>query len=196
VPLSPAPGARRRRQGQTLTPEQRATAQALFLDQFRRIATVTMACRSAGIHRDTVYHWLAHDPTFAAEYEVAEAEANDLIRGALFQRAVLGVKKPLHWHGQLVYDQDGTPVTITEYSDSLLMFLAKARMPTEFRDRVPEGALDGVAAGGAAGGSMHAIFVLPQVLHESEGNDPQALVRATRAAERAAATRQRVVDSD
>ncbi len=125
---------KKRRRGQQLTPDQKRTAQTLFLEEFARNANVTAACRRAGIDRSTVYRWQEHDTAFTIRYHEAEAEANDVVRAAIFRRAVNGVDKPLHHNGRMVTDADGRPVTVKEYSDTLLIFLAKARMP-EFRDK-------------------------------------------------------------
>lgn len=125
---------KKRARGVRLTPEQKTAAQTLFLTVFAQSANLTAACRRAGIDRSTVYRWQEHDTAFTVRYHEAEAEANDVVRAAIFQRAVNGVDKPLHHNGRLVRDEDGRPVTVKDYSDTLLIFLAKARMP-EFRDK-------------------------------------------------------------
>jgi hypothetical protein len=88
---------------------------------------------SAGIERRLVYYWQEHDETFALKFQVAEQEANDVIRAELFKRAVQGIEKPVVSMGKVVY-QDGKPLMERVYSDNLLSLLAKARMP-EFRDK-------------------------------------------------------------
>ena len=125
---------KRRRRGQRLEDEQRTAAQELFLASFAQTANFTAACRHAGIDRSTAYRWQEHDETFMLRYQQAEAEANDVIRAAIFRRAIQGIDKPLHYQGRLVKDENGKPATVKEYSDTLLIFLAKARMP-EFRDK-------------------------------------------------------------
>lgn len=125
---------KKRRRGQRLTAEQRKAAQERFLEHFAQNANLTAACRYAGIERNTVYGWQEHDETFSLRYKQAEAEANDVIRAAIFRRAIVGVDKPLHYQGRLIKDENGKSVTVKEYSDTLLIFLAKARMP-EFRDK-------------------------------------------------------------
>jgi hypothetical protein len=125
---------KKRRSGQRLTAEEKRRAQAVFLEAFAQSANVTAACRKAGISRETIYRWQEHDATFSLRFKQAEAEANDVIRAAIFQRAVQGVDKPLHYQGRVVVDERGQRLTVKEYSDTLLIFLAKARMP-EFRER-------------------------------------------------------------
>jgi hypothetical protein len=123
---------RTRRQGQRIKKAERTAIQDKFLEAFSMTANVRAACLSAGIDRATVYQWEANDPDFADKFHAAELDANDMIRAELFRRAVQGVEKPVVSMGKVVY-QDGKPLMVREYSDSLLSLLAKARMP-EFRD--------------------------------------------------------------
>lgn len=68
------------------------------------------------------------DPEFEAAYQEARADGDDVIRAEIHRRGVEGVKRAIYHDGKVVgYKQ--------EYSDQLLMFLAKARMPQEFGDR-------------------------------------------------------------
>jgi hypothetical protein len=128
------PRVHRRRSGQRLSKAERATAQEKFLKAFSMTANVRAACLSAGISRTTVYEWHEHDQDFSILFKQAELDANDLVRGELFRRAVQGVEKPVVSIGKLVYDKDGKPLMVREYSDNLLSLLAKARMP-EFREK-------------------------------------------------------------
>lgn len=133
-PASPAPVVKRRRSGQHPSADEVARAQQLFLDSFRLNANITHSCRAAGIVRATFYRWQEHDETFSLRYKDAEHESNELVEGEIFRRAVRGVQRPLHFQGRLVTDDQGQPVTVTDYSDTLLMFMAKKRMP-QYRDR-------------------------------------------------------------
>lgn len=133
---------KKRRRGVRLEREERERAQAAFLDAFATSANLRAACKVAGVSRTTVYGWQEHDEAFSFRYQQAEADANDVIRAAIYNRAVTGVDKPLHYQGRIVQREvigpDGkrrlVDATVREYSDTLLIFLAKARMP-EFRDR-------------------------------------------------------------
>ena len=124
---------RTRRQGQRMSKEQRKIAQEEFLKAFANTANVRAACMKAGISRNTVYQWAEHDEAFSFKFQQASLDADDMIRGELFRRAVQGVDEPVVSVGKLVY-HDGKPLTVKKYSDSLLALLAKARMP-EFRDK-------------------------------------------------------------
>jgi hypothetical protein len=123
-----------RRHGQRPTKEEKQLAQQKFLEIFAQSANVSASCRAAGIHRNAVYHWLELDAEFSLLYKQAELDANDRIRAELFRRAIDGIEKPVVSAGKLVYTLDGEPLTILEYSDSLLSLLAKARLP-EFKDQ-------------------------------------------------------------
>lgn len=122
-----------RGRGKHLTKEQRAEVQERFLRSFRNTANVRASCMAAGIDRNTIYTWLETDETFSLEYKQAELDANDTIRAELFRRAVQGYEKPVVSMGKQVF-VDGKPLMERVYSDSLLVLLAKARMP-EFREK-------------------------------------------------------------
>jgi hypothetical protein len=134
------PQTRKRRPGQRMTAPERAQAQEKFLKSFSMTANVRAACMAAGIDRTLVYQWAEHSEEFSIRFKQAELDANDLIRGELFRRAVQGVEKPMVSMGKVVYVEDpkkkGEQIPLMErvYSDSLLSLLAKARMP-EFREK-------------------------------------------------------------
>jgi hypothetical protein len=68
------------------------------------------------------------DPEFEKAYQEARADGDDVIRGEIKRRAVDGVRRAIYHDGQVVGHK-------IEYSDPLLMFLAKSRMPEEFGDK-------------------------------------------------------------
>jgi hypothetical protein len=127
----------RRRQGQYMVKQERKAAQARFLETFASTGIVLTGCRAAGVARQTVDYWLKHDQEFAERYGLARREADDRLRAEIYRRGVQGTNRR-----KTVTGADGRIERIeevTEVSDTLLIFLAKARMP-EFRDKVPEGA--------------------------------------------------------
>src|SRR6185437_2704474 len=91
-----------------------------------------VAAKAAGIDRTTVWRWLEKDERFSAAYHQAEKQAEEVLEAAAWKRSVQGTTKQRH-----VYDRNGklidTEVT-TEYSDSLLMFLLRARNPAKYRE--------------------------------------------------------------
>ena len=75
-------------------------------------ASVTSACRLAGIGRTSYYEWRKADEAFAAETDAAIEAGTDLLEDVALRRATTG----------------------TQPSDTLLIFLLKARRPAKFRD--------------------------------------------------------------
>lgn len=142
-----------------LTPQKKLTKrdkQALFLASFARNANVLLSAHLAGVSRQMVYKWLEHDEPFSFAYNQAKEDANDVLRAEIYRRGHDGVEEPILSQGQLVYEYEpvldeltgeqrkdekgklmwkrGKMVTMRKYSDTLLIFLAKARMP-EFREK-------------------------------------------------------------
>lgn len=132
----------KRRKGRNLTPAQRLDAQAAFLEAYEHNANILRAAEQAEISREIVYYWLEHDERFLFAYHLADAAANAHIESEIRRRAMEGVVKPLVSAGRLVYDEykdeDGKThkelLTVREYSDVLLIFYAKRRMP-EYREK-------------------------------------------------------------
>lgn len=110
-----------------LTPEEHANAQETFLTEYAKHGNVTAACKKAAIHRATCYRWQEHDETFSLRYEHAKAEYCDKLRQEIDRRATQGWLEPVVSAGKLV-------TRVRKYSDTLLIFQAKAHMP-EYRDK-------------------------------------------------------------
>lgn len=102
-----------------------AVRRACYLEVLRRSANVSRAAREAGIATSTVYKYRAKNAAFAAEWDAAVAEALDELEDALIQRAKHGVEKPVYYGGSQVG-------TVRTYSDTLGMFLLKARRPEQY----------------------------------------------------------------
>ncbi|WBC28316.1 terminase small subunit [Desulfofustis phage LS06-2018-MD02] len=68
------------------------------------------------------------DPEFEQAYQEARTDGDDVIRAEIHRRGVDGVKRAIYHDGRVVGHKK-------EYSDQLLMFLAKSRMPQEFGDK-------------------------------------------------------------
>ena len=89
------------------TPKKRA----LFLGALTEGASVTAACGRAVITRRTVYVWREADPEFAAAWDDAIEAGTDALEDEALRRA-------------------------KDKSDTLLIFLLKARRPEKYKDRV------------------------------------------------------------
>lgn len=104
-----------------------------FLEAFSETGIVSHACEAAGVPRRSVYMWQEHDDQFALEFQQAEIRATEVLEQEARRRAVAGVDKQ-----RRVYDSRGNLIdeyAETTYSDTLLIFLLKARAPEKYRDR-------------------------------------------------------------
>ena len=92
-----------------------------FLEALADTGSVTKAAVVAGTSRTRVYELRKVDPAFAAAWAEAEDIAVDQLEDEARRRAVEGVPEPLVSAGKLVRDDNGQPITVRRYSDSLLM---------------------------------------------------------------------------
>ena len=82
----------------------------------------------AGIgSRHTIYAWQEHDQEFLLAFHEAEVQSTESLETEARRRAATGVEEPVY--------QGGVQVgTVTKYSDTLLIFLLKARAPEKYRE--------------------------------------------------------------
>jgi hypothetical protein len=124
---------------------------AAFLAAYASTGNITAAAKASGVHRSQHYDWLSLDPEYAIAFAAAHDEAADLLELEARRRALEGVQKPVIYQGELsflpklaggqvVTDDVGRPIlsdvplTIREYSDTLLIFLMKGARPQVYRD--------------------------------------------------------------
>lgn len=113
-----------------MTKRQARHLKSAFLDAFREHGNVTWACRQIGMtNRTEVYRWQENDDQFAIAFREAEIEATETMEAEAYRRAVKGTQKPVYQQGAMVG-------TVQEYSDTLLIFMLKARAPEKYRDPV------------------------------------------------------------
>lgn len=74
-----------------------------------------------------MYQLRDEDPEFAEAWDDALNEAMDVAEGEIYRRAVRGVVRKVFYKDQEI-DQ------VREYSDTLLIFLAKAHRPEKYRE--------------------------------------------------------------
>jgi AcrR family transcriptional regulator len=91
-----------------------------FLERLRGGASIAQAAKIAGIPRRTVYEWRDQSEDFRKAWDEAIEEGTDLLEDAARQRAVEGVQEPVFYKGEVVG-------YVTKHSDTLLIFLLKAR---------------------------------------------------------------------
>ncbi len=143
------------RLGGPMSVVQRKEAKDLFLDELKRVHSVSLACEYAQISRTTAYDWRGKDEVFATSWKDAVERSRDIARSSIYQRGILGWDEPIISMGQVVYsyksviDDDGRPmfdkkgkpitqrdevVTIHKWSDSLALGYAKANLP-EYKEK-------------------------------------------------------------
>jgi hypothetical protein len=111
-------------QGRPLTPEQIAN----FLDHLARTANVTRSAELANVDRPALYKRRKADLEFAKAWDEAVDLGTDALEDEAIRRAHEGVDDPVFFQG----NKCGT---IRRYSDTLLIFMLKARRPDVFKDR-------------------------------------------------------------
>lgn len=124
-----------------------------FLAALRETGVVRDALEAAGIGRSVVYARKDADPAFAAAWADALEDAADLLEREAIRRARTGVREPVIYKGQLCgvwVDGAGLPVaegtpgatmiplSVTKYSDGLLIFLLKGARPAKYKDTSPD----------------------------------------------------------
>jgi hypothetical protein len=105
-----------------MTPRQSGQRKKVFLEHFRVQGNISRTCRAIGLNRSTVYEWQETDDQFVHDFRQAEIEATETMEAEAYRRAVEGTAKP-------VFHQGAQCGTVQEYSDTLLIFMLKARNP-------------------------------------------------------------------
>lgn len=98
-----------------------------FLAAYAECGTIIQAAEIADITRKTHYDWLAEDPDYVKACQDAYLQAGERLEQEARRRAVKGTKKPVFYKGE----ECGT---VTEYSDTLLIFLLKGAMPQKYKE--------------------------------------------------------------
>jgi len=153
--------------------------QEQFLKTLAETGSVATSAALAGTSRTRVYELRKTDPAFASAWEDAEEIAGDRLEEEARRRAVKGVKEPLVSAGKLVRDENGQPITVTRYSDNLLLALLKAHRPprrerpTRFQLKPLRSATDAAAAIASMAVAVAAGDITP-----SEAAELSALVEA------------------
>jgi hypothetical protein len=100
-----------------------------FLDHLEETANVSAAAQLAGVGRRTMYERRDADPEFAAAWMQAVDRGTDALEDEAVRRAHEGVDEPVFYQGTKCG-------LVRKYSDTLLIFMLKARRPEKFKDRV------------------------------------------------------------
>ncbi len=113
----------------------RRQAQDAFLAAYEKLGGPAHAADAVGISRQSHYDWLDTDEDYKRRWELAQAAANESLVVEATRRARDGYEQGVYYEGVRV-------ATERKYSDGLLMFLIKGRMP-EYRDRYEVGGIGG-----------------------------------------------------
>jgi hypothetical protein len=127
-----------------------AARQQQFLDHLAETGNVIRSVRLVGTSPARIYALRRDDPAFRQAWEAAEEIAADRLEQEAWRRAVEGFDEPLVSGGRLVKDEDGTPLMLRRYSDTLLITLLKAHRPGRFGRRLPTGPGEGEPISGGA----------------------------------------------
>jgi hypothetical protein len=100
-----------------------------FLAELSRTANVTRSAEFAGFDRGEAYDRKNEDPEFAKQFDAAYRTGYEKLEEECQRRAFSGFEKPVFYKGRKV-------ATVTEYSDTLAMFLLKGNTNGKFRERV------------------------------------------------------------
>ena len=104
------------------------TLQARFLAAYATgFPTAKSAAKKAKIARSSHIRWLVNDPKYAERFDLLRQERVEEFEAEAARRAVTGVTRRMTVAGE--------SVEITEYSDTLLMFILKAERPEKYKDR-------------------------------------------------------------
>ncbi len=105
-----------------------AKKEADFLAILSNGSSVQAAVQAIGCSRSNAYKRRQNDPEFAAQWDAAIEAGSDLLEDEAKRRAHEGVLEPVYYQGQEVGQ-------VRKYSDTLLMFMLKARRPDKFKER-------------------------------------------------------------
>jgi len=101
-----------------------------FLEALSESGSVTNAVTVAGTSRTRVYELRKTDVDFAFAWDEAEERAADRLHEEARRRAIEGVPELLVSAGKLVRDDNGQPIVVKRYPNSLLLALLKAHRPS------------------------------------------------------------------
>ena len=109
------------------TPKKRRDWKLAWLEAFERDLMVSAACKAAKVGRSTVYDARQTDPAFAQAWDDLENQTTDAMEREGYRRGVEGVERDVYHQGEVVGKE-------RQFSDTLLIFMLKARKPDVYRD--------------------------------------------------------------
>jgi hypothetical protein len=101
-----------------------------FFLALEKTGNISLSAKRAGVNRWTVCDWKKRSPEFASAVEDAVDIATAALEEEVRRRAHQGTLKPVFYKGSKCG-------AVREYSDTLAMFILKARKPEVYRDNAP-----------------------------------------------------------
>jgi len=111
-----------------LTAEQKEKKKAIYIEALREKGIQREAAERAGIRRNLALDWKKQDAVFAEACEEALEDAVDRIEQEMQRRGIDGFERPIIYKGVITGHYK-------EYSDALLITLAKGMRPQRYKDR-------------------------------------------------------------
>jgi hypothetical protein len=108
----------------------------VFLRELATDGNRRRAAEAARVDHATVYRWRNTDADFRAQWDAAIDQAGEHLEAEAWRRAAEGVDKPLVSMGKVVRGDDGEPLMVREYSDSLMALLLRGARPQKYRDNL------------------------------------------------------------
>lgn len=100
-----------------------------FIEELAESANVAHSCRVAGVTTKAAYKWAKSHPDFKDEWDEALEQGISALEQEARRRAMTGTPRGVYHKGEKVE-------TITEFSDTLCIFLLKAHRPEKYRERI------------------------------------------------------------
>jgi hypothetical protein len=153
-----------------------AKKRTLFLSALSECGNVTKAAKTAGVTPQRLYQYRKTDEAFAAEWDECAELGAQALEDEARRRAYEGVEEPVTSVKGIVHNDDGSPLYVRKYSDTLLIFLLKGARPQKYRERADvklSGQLDinGLAAeADARFYSLLAATATPEVLGKPDAS--------------------------
>ena len=107
------------------TPEKRERFLQAVIDN---VGNITAACVSAGFSKRAAYEWREVDAEFKQAWDDAVELTTEALEQEVYRRARNGCEEPVFYQGKMCG-------TILRYSDTLAMFILKARKPAKYREK-------------------------------------------------------------
>jgi hypothetical protein len=109
--------------------------QLRFLAALAKGGDVDGAATNAHLDRARLEEARTRDRVFAGEWKAAENAATQRLEHEAWRRAVHGVPEPLISEGKVIRDDDGRPLSIQRYSDTILIELLRTSRARKFAGR-------------------------------------------------------------